>query len=556
MTNSVQATPGPDGHKREVDQNRVLVGQNRVLNILARGASLEQVFHELALVVEDLFEDAACAMFQVDALGSHLRLIAAPSLPKTYQLVQNTIPLRSRIEPSATAVMRREPVVIADLETDSSWRGLNAVAQPAGLRSIWAQPILDDTGNARGAMTLYFRAANLPDEEVFRTIDGLIPLARLAIEHDRRARALQSADQNFTSLAASIPGVVYQRVVTAEGDIKYTYISEGARDIFGVEAAKILADPNALFDCHGPEYRQDFRERLLAASRTLETWDVEAEIVTPNGERKWTHAIARPERRSDGSVIWNGVILDATRIKRAHMALAAANRAKSEFLANMSHELRTPLNAIIGFSEMIANECFGDVGHEEYARCAKDIYDSGQSLLAIINDVLDLAKVESGQMELDESWQDVGEIVDSSIRLVQDRAAEKGLTVEYCIDRGVSQLFADERKVKQILVNLLSNAVRFTPAPGKVDIKTHLEDDGDLSIVVRDSGPGIAPENHEAVLSPFVQADSGLDRKFDGTGLGLPLSKAMAELHGGRLELDSDLGPGTTVTVRVPAERV
>jgi signal transduction histidine kinase len=405
-------------------------------------------------------------------------------------------------------------------------------------------------------MALFFPQPRAPDHDDYRIIDAFCPVARIAIEHDRRAHALRLADERFLSLAANVPGVVYQRLVTPEGDIRYTYISEGARDLFGVSPREILANPQALFDCHGPEYRKSFRERLLAASRELSMWDVEAPIINRNGEHRWTHAIARPQRQPDGSVLWTGVILDNTRLKEASLELAAANRGKSEFLANVSHELRTPLNAIIGFSEMMLNETFGQLENDKYRDYLSDIRSSGTLSMHIINDILDLSKIESGNAEFAEEIIDPHEIIEKGIRLIAGKAAAQDISLSYDKTETSSKLRADRRKMKQVLINLLSNAVKFTPPGGKIHISAATADDGQLVISVSDTGIGIADEDLPKVLDPFVQVDSSLSRKYQGTGLGLSLTKAMIELHGGSLDLESRLGVGTIVTVRLPQERV
>ncbi len=234
----------------------------------------------------------------------------------------------------------------------------------------------------------------------------------------------------------------------------------------------------------------------------------------------------------------------------------AANRAKTEFLANMSHELRTPLNAIIGFSQVIRDQTFGTNRSEKYVEYARDINCSGQHLLGVINDILDLAKIEFGKATLYEETFPLDDLVQGCLRLIQDRAVQNGLELTYDAPRIPPILRADERKLKQILINLLSNAVKFTPAGGRIWVTVEEETDGGLALTVADNGIGIAPEDIERALAPFSQVDSSLARKYDGTGLGLPLSKALAELHGGSLQLASQLGSGTRVTVRLPAERI
>ena len=223
----------------------------------------------------------------------------------------------------------------------------------------------------------------------------------------------------------------------------------------------------------------------------------------------------------------------------------------------MSHELRTPLNAIIGFSEIIKNEILGSIGNERYREYAGDIHESGEHLLGLINDVLDLSKVESGNAELHEEDVSVSDIMESCLRLMRERARKGGVDLESEIARGAAlALRADARMLKQILVNLLSNAVKFTPAGGKVLIKAWHNPQSGYVLQVVDTGIGIALHDIPKALSRFGQVDSELARKYEGSGLGLPLTKALVELHGGYLDLQSEVGAGTTVTVRFPEERV
>ena len=234
----------------------------------------------------------------------------------------------------------------------------------------------------------------------------------------------------------------------------------------------------------------------------------------------------------------------------------AANRAKSEFLAAMSHELRTPLNAIIGFSEIISSEILGPVGSPNYRDYAEDIHHSGQHLLALINDILDLSKVESGAEELYEEKIEIPDLVRSTLRLVKQRAETSGIEIELDIRDDLPLLWADERKLKQILVNLLTNAVKFTGPGGKIVLTAWCRVESGFVFQVIDNGVGIAPEDIPKALSQFGQVDSALNRKHEGTGLGLPLSKSLVELHGGSLDLQSKVGVGTTITIRLPARRI
>jgi signal transduction histidine kinase len=234
----------------------------------------------------------------------------------------------------------------------------------------------------------------------------------------------------------------------------------------------------------------------------------------------------------------------------------AANRAKSEFLAVMSHELRTPLNAILGFSEMFKQQMMGPLGSPKYIEYATDINDSGKHLLAIINDILDLAKAESGKLDLVETVFDLNAELEATLRMCRQKADEDHIKLVFNPSQSGLQIHADERLIRQVVLNLVSNAVKFTPAGGRVVIDARVERDTGVSLVVADSGIGIAAKDLDRVLRPFEQVESALSRHHGGTGLGLPYSKRVIEIHGGTLKLASEVGKGTTVRVDLPASRV
>ena len=244
----------------------------------------------------------------------------------------------------------------------------------------------------------------------------------------------------------------------------------------------------------------------------------------------------------------------AQQARKAMREAQSADRAKTAFLASMSHELRTPLNAIIGFSDMMTS--VKELPPEKLEEYARDISASGQHLLELINDILDLAKVEAGKLGLEESEVQVAAVVNSCLTLLRDRAREQGLELTAALPDGLPRLRADERKLKQILINLLSNAVKFTPAGGKVGIRVALDRDGALLFRISDTGVGIAIQDVARVLAPFEQIQSAQGVRPEGTGLGLPLTKGLVELHDGRLGIRSEVGSGTEVIVRFPSERV
>ncbi|NBC96861.1 MAG: hypothetical protein GVY27_10965 [Deinococcus-Thermus bacterium] len=228
----------------------------------------------------------------------------------------------------------------------------------------------------------------------------------------------------------------------------------------------------------------------------------------------------------------------------------ASDTAKSAFLAMMSHELRTPLNAIIGFAEMMQAGILGPLGNPQYEGYTGDILASAQHLLAIISDILDYAKMDAGHLPLDQERVDLAHLVGTSARLFEDRARARGIDLTATVDPELA-CDADPRRLKQVLINLLANAVKFTPEGGRITIAADRSGAG-IAIRVADTGPGIAPEDVERVLQPFVQADGRLERLHEGTGLGLPLSRAIAEAHGGTLHLESPPEGGTTAVVRLP----
>jgi signal transduction histidine kinase len=246
--------------------------------------------------------------------------------------------------------------------------------------------------------------------------------------------------------------------------------------------------------------------------------------------------------------------IEEQRLRVAKEGAEAANRAKSEFLANMSHELRTPLNAIIGFSEMIKVEMFGPVS-ERYRDYATDVFNSGGHLLGLINEILDLSKLEAGQVELYEEDIDLAETVQACLHLIEAQARKAGIRLSTTLDGDVRLIRADDRRMRQILINLLSNAVKFTPEGGQVRVSSSLKNGG-LAIAVSDTGIGMAAEDIPKAMTSFGQVESRISRKYEGSGLGLPLVKHLVELHGGTIIVKSEVDVGTTVTIMLPPERI
>jgi signal transduction histidine kinase/HAMP domain-containing protein len=289
---------------------------------------------------------------------------------------------------------------------------------------------------------------------------------------------------------------------------------------------------------------------------------IEAALATPMGEirlfdSRWLK-LSRSATADGGFVI---IASDITLLKERETVLReakeqaeSASRSKSEFLANMSHELRTPLNAVLGFSEIIRDAIMGpvDARYQEYAN---DIYTAGRHLLSLINDVLDLSKIEVGRLELQEEDVDIAEVVATCNRIIEGRAKEAELEVAVNIASELPLVRADARRLKQIVLNLLSNAVKFTPAGGRIIISAATLPSGEPIISVSDTGIGMRSEDVALALEPFRQIDGALNRRYEGTGLGLPLVQRLVQLHGGALSIKTAPGAGTTITLRLPADR-
>lgn len=265
-----------------------------------------------------------------------------------------------------------------------------------------------------------------------------------------------------------------------------------------------------------------------------------------------------PVRDAEERVIgFEGLVEDITERKQAEQALEQArnealeaSRAKSDFLAHVSHELRTPLNAVIGYSDAMLQQFFGPLGSPRYVEYCRHIHDSGQHLLALINDLLDLSKVEAGRLELHPQALDLAAVARATLDLVESLSEKQRVPVALDLPASLPLFCGDERAVKQILVNLLTNALKFTPSPGRVRLALAVEEGG-ARLLVEDEGIGMTPEEIEIALLPFRQVDTPLSRRIEGTGLGLPLVKALTEAHGGGLDIESSPGKGTRITVRL-----
>lgn len=381
------------------------------------------------------------------------------------------------------------------------------------------------------------------------------------VEERRRAeRALSEAEKKYRAIVENSASGIYQ--VTPEGH--YLSVNPAFARILGYNLPEDLLREvrNANTDVY---YNGRERERNLRdAGRSGIGANYECQVRRKDGAIIWVQENLRAVRdENDQIIFFEGSMDDISQRKGTEVALREAkiasdlaNRAKSEFLTNMSHELRTPLNAIIGFSDIIRNQAFGEVGRPEYLEYARDINDSGKRLLQVINDILDVSRIEAGERQLNEGVVDLNKVVSSTLEMLAPKIEASRMIISNHVSEETPKLIGENHAIKQILMNLLSNAVKFTPDGGRVSIHAEVDDAGQMHVAVTDTGIGLTDEEIEKALSPFGQINTALNKNESGTGLGLTLVQSLMALHGGAFELFSQKGVGTTATLIFPAKRV
>ncbi len=387
---------------------------------------------------------------------------------------------------------------------------------------------------------------------------GAVVVFRDVTERRRAEAAKRESEARLTAIMENAPAEIYLK--DAEG--RYVLINRQYERLWGVTNEGVRGKlPEQIHD--QSEFAEAARAHDLAVLESGEVIERENDVLMNDGPHT-LHMIKFPIRDAAGRIAGLGAIAtDVTKQKWAERAILAskeeadqANRTKAEFLANMSHELRTPLNAIIGYSEFIQAQKPGAEGHPRYAEFAGNILEAGRHLLDLINDILNLSKIEARGSELTEEEIEIPELLRAVERLLKQRAERQGIDLQIEWAEDLPHLWADRCKLKQVLINLVTNSIKFTELGGKVTLRAWFREPGGYVFQVTDTGIGIALADIPKALSQFGQVDNPLSREHEGTGLGLPLSKALVEMHGGSLDLQSKPGYGTTVTVRVPAERI
>ena len=395
---------------------------------------------------------------------------------------------------------------------------------------------------------------------------GLLVVAIARAEQDRHQDRISESETRLRMLVESSKVVTYS--MPGPDFVTYNFLSDRVETVFGHPKQRWHA-PGAWFGLMDAEDRIQIERIAGRDLKPEQDYEWEYRLVHAHGHPIWVRDLFRVDRKVDGSLELRGMMIDITVLKTRELALEesqrllekaktqaeATSRAKSSFLATISHELRTPMNAIIGFADVLLGEAFGRLNDKQREYTA-DIANSGSHLLHLINDILDMSKIEAGKFELTEEVCDIGDAIVAASRLVAPQAAKKEILLSTDIALGKAAFYGDQRAIRQIVVNLLSNAVKFTAPGGKVDLKAWVAEQG-LLVAIADTGCGMSEDTMRRLFEPFFQGFGGdVKKKREGTGLGLAISIRLAELHGGTIDLVSQVGQGTTATLVLPVSRI
>lgn len=538
-----------------------LRGQAQILEMIAAGAPLSVTLAHLVGFIESQMPGAICSIVLLDEDGASVRHGAAPGLPPEFLRAIDGLRIGPKAGSCGSAMYWGKPVVVEDIGSDPLWDDYRGLALPHGLCACWSTPITSSEGKVLGAFANYYKQPKRPAVADTRLIELAVYIAAIAIERKSAEVRLQANERRFRDYAETASDWFWE----TDASYRFTYVSHdrsmnpaGEDSPIGKTSWEIAADHAddlPKWDAHRAllDRREPFRDHIF-------------QVVRGDAGMRYVSGSGVPFYDMSGRFAgYRGIARDVTESVLANRALLEAkeqaeiaSKAKSEFLANMSHELRTPLNAIIGFAEFIVQQPLGPLGHARYGEYIRDIGRSGSHLLDIINDMLDVARIEAGKVELNEEDVRIAETIDAVAKIMHRQIDRARLTLTLDVTQPAPVLRADARALRQILLNLVSNAAKFTPEGGTITVGVRRENgaDGGVVLAVTDTGIGIAADDIPKLMKPFAQVHNVYKRKYQGAGLGLTLVRSFAELHGGSVKLESTPGRGTTVTVMLPASRV
>ena len=382
----------------------------------------------------------------------------------------------------------------------------------------------------------------------------------VAVEQNPADQSLRESEKRYRLLAKNLPGAIFRYLRYADGRDGIEYMSPGCALIWELSTSDLQADPTPIWAMVHPDDMPGMVDSVTASAETLTPWCHVWRITTPSGRTKWLHGRGQPEARGDGTVVWHSLILDITEQKTAEaeaqaamIAAEASNHAKTHFLASMSHEIRTPLNSIIGFAEIMAGEHFGAHAEPRYKDYSGLIAKSATHLYGLLGDLLDVSRIEAGEVKLEEEAIDLAEAVGFCTTLLNERSTARAIDL---IVEGIDGVWlqADPTRFRQALLNPLSNAIRHTPRGGRITVRLTVDDQ--LRLEVIDTGEGMSPEDIRKLDAPFGSGARSPYTTQHGAGIGLYITRNILHAHGGDLRISSDLGRGTCVSLLYPLNRL